>query len=92
MLISRQVQASLDVSTIEELVVFASCNIGEVGHIGNDRSSAILAIEAEQCALSRKAVGCNVRLDGGLRPAQFFAILSIARVAKAGHPLMRMHL
>ena len=34
----------------------------------------------------------DIGLDGGLRPTQFLAILSVARVAKAGRPLMRMHL
>ena len=89
---SRQVQASLNIDAIEHPVVFATRNIRAVGQIGDDRSCPILAIKAQQRSLCGKAVGLHVGLDGGLRPAQFFSILSIARIAKAGHPLMGMHL
>ncbi len=43
LLIDRQVQARLDGSVIEETVVFAACNICEVGHIRDHRPRAILA-------------------------------------------------
>ncbi len=91
-LIGRQVQARLDVGAIEDAVVFAASDIREIVHIADDRPGAILAIEAQQCSLGGKVVGLEVRLDGRLCSAQFLAILSIARVAKAGHPLMGMHL
>jgi hypothetical protein len=91
-LIGRQVQTSLDVGAIEHPIVFATGDIGEVSDIGDDRPGAILPIEAQQCSLGGKAVSLDVRLDSGLRSAQFLAILSIARVAKASDPLMRMHL
>jgi hypothetical protein len=49
-LISRQVQASLDVRAIEESVVFAAGHIRKVGEIGDNCPCPILAIEAQQCA------------------------------------------
>jgi hypothetical protein len=91
MLVSRQVQARLDVGTIEDPVVFATGDIRQVAHIADNCPVAILAIEAQQRSLGGKAVGLEIRLDSRLRPAQFLAILPVARVAKAGHPLMRMH-
>ncbi len=46
-LIGRQVQASLNVGAIEDDVVFATGDIGEVAQIGDDRPGAILAIQAK---------------------------------------------
>lgn len=66
-LIGWQVQARLDGGVIEKAVVFATRDIREVGHISDDRPGAILAIEAQQRARGRKAVGFHVRLDGRLR-------------------------
>jgi len=91
-LIGRQVQTGLDGSTIEQAIVFATRDRREVGHIRDDRPATILTIKTQQRALCAKAVALDGRLDGGLRPPPFLAILSVARVAKAGHPLMRMHL
>lgn len=69
MLIGRQVQTGLDGGAIEEAIVFAARDIREVGHIRDDRPGAILAIQAQECALLRKAVGFHIRLDGRLRSA-----------------------
>ena len=91
-LISRQVQASLDVDVIEEVVVFAAGHVGKIAQIGDDCSGPILTIKAYQRAFSGKAVGPDVLLDGSFRPAQFLTILSVARIGKAGDPLMGMHL
>ena len=69
MLVSRQVQASLNVGAIEEAVVFATRDRRKVAQIGDDRPSPLLAIQAHQRAFSGKAVGLDVLLDGSFRPA-----------------------
>src|SRR6266705_2629180 len=69
-------------------VVFAAGHRRKIAQVGDDCSGPILAIQAHQRACSGKAVGRDVLLDGSFRPAEFLAILSIPRVAKAGHPLM----
>jgi len=43
LLVSRQVQASLDVGAIEQLVVFAAGDVRKITQIGDDCSSPILA-------------------------------------------------
>lgn len=50
------------------------------------------AIRGKERALGGKAVSLNVRLDSSLRSAQFLAIRSVARIAKARDPLMGVHL
>jgi hypothetical protein len=69
MLVSRQVQASLDLGAIEEAVVFAAGHIREIAQVGDDCSGPLLAIQAHQRAFSGKAVGLDVLLDGSFRPA-----------------------
>jgi hypothetical protein len=51
-----------------------------------------LAIKAQQRPLCGKALGLDGGLDGDLCLAQFLALVPIAGVTKAGHPLLRMHL
>ncbi len=63
-----------------------------ISDIRDHRPRAILAIQAQECALCGKALGFYVRLDSLFGSAQFLAILPMARVAEAGHPLMRVHM
>jgi hypothetical protein len=60
LLIGRQVQAGLDLSTIEQLIVFASHDKRQSGQIHQDGSCPILSIQAQQGTL----FGMVVRASG----------------------------
>jgi hypothetical protein len=81
-LIGGQVQARLDLGTIEELVVFAARDLRHVAHIRHDRPAAILTIQTHQRSLGGKVMGLDIRLDGALRPASLLAIPPVPRVSK----------
>lgn len=73
-------------------MVFAAGHVRNTAQVRDDAPGAILAIQAQQRPCRGKAVGRDVLLDGRFRPAQFLAILSVTRIAKAGDPLMGVHL
>src|SRR5437667_8880826 len=85
-------QAGLDLGSVKEPIVFASHDIGEAGQIGEDGTSAILPIQAQQGTLFEVVVCLEVALDGCYCPTQFYPVLPIARISKSSNPLMRMSL
>jgi hypothetical protein len=90
LLIGRQMQAMLDLRSIQHGVVFAAYHRGETCQIGKDGSRAILPIQPQHDSLLWQAMGLAVELNGGHRPAQFLPIEPIARVGEGAEPLRGM--
>ena len=91
-LIGRQVQAALDLRSIQHAVVFAAHHITEARQIGKDGSGTILPIQPQHDPLLWQVMSLPVELDCSHRPAQFFPKLSVARVGKRAEPLRGMRL
>ena len=92
LLIGRKFQASLDLGSLQNLIVFAPDHIRQSCEIGEDGCCAILPIQAQQGALLGAVVRFEVVSDGRHCPTQFCPVLPIARIAKSGQPLMGMGL
>lgn len=82
LLVWGQMQASLDLSSIQKLIVFASRHIAEASEIGEDGSGALLPIQPEQGTFLRELARREIPPDGRHRPAQFLPKFSIASVCK----------
>ncbi len=91
-LVFWQVQTSLHVRSLQDLIVFATHNIGQSCQVGEDGSRAILPIQAQQGMLFGVVVRLEVALDGRYCPTQLGPVLPVARVSKSGNPLMSMSL
>jgi hypothetical protein len=84
------VQTGLNLGAIQQSIVFAACDIREACQIGDDRPRAIVAIQAQDGTSFGKTMDLDVALDRCHCATQFCSVLSIAGVAKAGEPLMRV--
>ena len=90
--ISRQRKPGLDLGSLQEMIRFAAHHEWQTSEIGEDRSSPILTIQAQQHPFCGVVMGLSVALNGCDCLAQFGPILAVARVSKRGDPLMRMGL
>jgi hypothetical protein len=77
---------------IKDGVVFASGHEGEARQIGEDRSRAILSVEAQQGERFRQLVRREVACDRGEALTQFLPVATVAPVAKTAEPLETMGL
>ena len=83
-------QAGLDLGSVKELVVLAPHHIREASQVSYDGSRALLPIQPQEHPFHWKGMGLAVALNGCDRPAQFYPVFAIARVAERGEPLMGM--
>src|SRR5258708_24646852 len=90
LLIGWQVQAALDLRSLQHCVVFAARHIGEACQIGDDSPRAILPIQPQQDQLLWQAIRLAVEPYRGHCPAQFFPVESVARVGERAEPLRGM--
>ena len=91
-LIGRQFQASLDLGSLQDLLVFATHDIRESCQIGEDGSRAILPIQAQHGTLFGVIVRLEICSNGRHCSTQFCPVFAIARISKSADPLMRMSL
>lgn len=70
----------------------APCHIGHPRQIGQERSGAILSIQAHHGVLWWELVALKVGVDGRHRSAQFRPVLAVARVAERAEPLVGVRL
>jgi len=86
------VQTRLHERMIQHGVVFATHDEREASEIREHGPGAILPIEPQQRALSRKVVGSEVATDGRESLAQFLPVESVASVAHRAEPLVTVGL
>lgn len=89
-LIGRQVQASLDLSSLQDLIVFAAHDICQSRQIGENGSCPILSIQAHQHTLFGMLMRLTVGLDSCDCLAELCSVGTVARVSKRAEPLMGM--
>lgn len=77
MLIGRQFQASLDLGSLEELIVTATHHKRQSAQVGQDGSCAILPVEAQQHPFFRVVMGLSIALNGRDSPTQFGSIFPL---------------
>ena len=90
--IGRQVQASLDLGPLQDLIVTATHHKRQSGQISEDGSCPILSIKAQQNTFFGRMMRLEVALNSHYSPTQFCSVLTVARVSKRPEKLMRMRL
>jgi hypothetical protein len=91
-LVSRQVQAGLDLGAIQQSIIFAARDIRQAGQVSEDCSSPILPIQAEKDVFFCKIVCLRICLDCRHSAAQLYAVLAVPRIAVRAEPLMRVRM
>src|SRR5260370_36459507 len=87
-LIRWQVQACLNERMIKQVIVFATGDKGEPGHIGEHGPVAILSVETQQRAFLRQVMGRQIPTNGGDSLTQFLPIPPVPAIAKRAQPLI----
>src|SRR5260370_472091 len=87
-LIRWQVQACLNERMIKQVIVFATGDKGEPGHIGEHGPVAILSVETQQRTFLRQGVGRQIPTNGGESLTQFLPIPPVPAIAKRAQPLI----
>jgi hypothetical protein len=85
--IGRQVEPRLDGRVIQYCVVFTSHHEAEAFQICDDGPSAVEAVQPQQSACLRKAVGREIAADGCERMCQLLPVLSVASLSERAEPL-----
>ncbi len=92
LLIGGQVQTSLNLGSIQKLIVLPPRHIEEASQVGEDRSRAILPIQPQQGMRRLQAVRLQIATDGHDRATQFFPVRSVAWVPEGAEPVVAMGL
>lgn len=90
LLIRREMHAGLHLSSLQELRVFAARDLRQSSQVGEDGPRAIVALQTEEGMLFGDIVGLHLRLDCRHSAAQFLSVRSVARIANAGEPRVRV--
>jgi hypothetical protein len=88
-LVSRQVQADLNLGSIQQSIIFAARDIRQAGQ---DCSSTIVSIQAEKNVFFCKIVCLRICLDCGQGAAQLYAVLAVPRFGVCAEPLVRVRM
>ena len=92
MLIGGQFQASLDLGSLQDLIVTATHHKRQPSQIGKDGSCAVLPIEAKKGTRIGMLVRFEVALDRCHCPTQLCPVFTIPRISISAEPLMGMGL
>jgi hypothetical protein len=92
LLIGREREPGLNSGLIQDTIVFAARDRAHVGEIHENRFGPIVAIQSHDGTRDRQMAGTRIALDDREGAAQFDALLAMARIAKAGEPVVSLGL